>query len=589
MSSPVSAGLALAAIGMTVLAAVAIGAYGNRASRTPSDFYVASRSVSPGLNASAIGGEYLSAASFLGIAGLVLAYGVDMLWYPVGYTVGYLLLLVLVAAPLRRSGAFTIPDFAQGRLQSTRVRAVATALVVIIGWLYLIPQMQGAGLTLGTVVGAPTWVGVLTVGLVVLSAVAGGGMRSITLVQAFQYWLKLFAIAVPVFFLVAAWRADGSPDVLADTPPQFGERTTVTMSSEVTLTIADAITVQTAGSVDGEPVQGPLRLLPGEYTVGVDTTLVFPAGATVPGVEAAPALSGDEWGYPLSNGQSEPLYRVYSLMVALFFGTMGLPHVLVRFYTNPDGRAARRTALTVLGLVGIFYLTPPIYGALGRLYTPELLITGRTDAVVLTLPTAMVDGTGGQLLGALVAAGAFAAFLSTSSGLVVSVAGVLSQDVLGRRGGSPRRTFRLATAIAVLVPVLLTLASQRLGVASMVGLAFAVAASSFCPLLLLGIWWPRLTAPGAVAGLVSGGGLAAAAVLTTILLGPTDGWLGALLAQPAAWSMPLAFVTMVVVSRMTPRETPGGVQRIMVRLHTPESLGLDRGARLTGRGGRGGR
>ena len=585
MTTALSPALALAAITVSALAAVAIGAFGYRFSRSTSDFYVASRSVSPGLNASAIGGEYLSAASFLGIAGLVLAFGVDMLWYPVGYTVGYLLLLVLVAAPLRRSGAFTLPDFAQGRLQSTRVRATATALVVVIGWLYLIPQMQGAGLTLRTVAGVPTWVGVVVVGVVVLAAVVGGGMRSITLVQAFQYWLKLFAIALPVFFLVAAWRADGSPDLLGETPPEFGERTTVTLASTITMQVDEPVVVRVDGALDGEDLEGTRLLKPGEYDVADGSTLVFPAGAAVPGVSTAPALSGDEWGYPLSSGQSEPLYRTYSLMIALFFGTMGLPHVLVRFYTNPDGRAARRTALTVLGLVGIFYLAPPVYGALGRLYTPELLLTGRTDAVVLTLPTVMVPGIGGQLLGALVAAGAFAAFLSTSSGLVVSVAGVLAQDVLGSRVRSSRLAFQLATVLAVSVPMLLTLASQRLGVASMVGLAFAVAASSFCPLLLLGIWWPRLTARGAVAGLVTGGGLAAAAVLATIMRGPSDGWTGALLAQPAAWSMPLAFATMVVVSLLTARERPSGVERIMVRLHTPESLGLDRGARLTGRGG----
>ncbi len=246
-----SSGPALTAIVVTVVVTVLVGAYGNRLSRTPSDFYVASRAVSPGLNASAIGGEYLSAASFLGIAGLVLANGVDMLWYPVGYTVGYLFLLVLVAAPLRRSGAFTIPDFAEGRLQSRRVRAAATTLVVVIGWLYLIPQMQGAGLTLRAVVGAPTWVGVLAVGMVVLLAVAGGGMRSITLVQAFQYWLKLFAISIPLFFLVVAWRADGSPELLAEPPPQFAETTTVEMSSEAVLVVEQSVRVVVDGTLDG--------------------------------------------------------------------------------------------------------------------------------------------------------------------------------------------------------------------------------------------------------------------------------------------------------------------------------------------------
>lgn len=578
--------LTLAAIALTIVAAVVMGALGTRRARTTSDLYVASRTVSPTMNASAIGGEYLSAASFLGIAGLVLAYGVDMLWYPVGYTVGYLVLLVLVAAPLRRSGAFTLPDFAQARLQSQEVRLVCTLLVVVIGWLYLVPQMQGAGLTLRAVTGAEPWVGVLSVGLVVLVTVGVGGMRSITLVQAFQYWLKLVAITVPVFFLAVAWRADGSPDLLPPQAPEFGERTTVTLSTDATLSVDETVVVAVSGSVDGDPVDGRLAWTPGRYVVADGTTLTFPAGSPVPGLEAAPALSGTEWGYPFAAGREHSLYAVYSLMIALFFGTMGLPHVLVRFYTNPDGRAARRTALTVLALVGVFYLAPPVYGVLGRIYTPELLLTGRTDAVVLILPSAMIGGLGGELLSALVAAGAFAAFLSTASGLTISVAGVLSQDVLSRRSTSPVRAFRAATALAVVVPVLLTLVGQELGVATMVGLAFAVAASSFCPLLLLGIWWPRLTPAGAVAGLVAGGGLAALAVLVTILLGEADGWGGALLAQPAAWTMPLAFVTMVLVSLATARTIPTGVRRIMVRLHTPESLDLDRGTNVTGRGGR---
>ncbi|MGA9101699.1 sodium:solute symporter family transporter, partial [Aeromicrobium sp.] len=133
------------AITLVAVATIGIGAFGLRISRTTSDFYVASRSVSPVLNSSAIGGEYLSAASFLGVAGLVLSTGAEALWFPIGWTTGYLLLLVLVAAPLRRSGAYTIPDFAQVRLQSAGVRTVATLLVVGVGWLYLMPQFQGAG------------------------------------------------------------------------------------------------------------------------------------------------------------------------------------------------------------------------------------------------------------------------------------------------------------------------------------------------------------------------------------------------------------------------------------------------------------
>src|SRR3954447_5161815 len=151
----------LPAIGFVTLATLAIGAYGLRLARTTSDFLVASRSVSPTWNAAAIGGEYLSAASFLGVAGLILRYGVDMLWYPVGFAAGYLALLLFVAAPLRRSGAFTLPDFCELRLGSRRLRKLATGFVVFIGWLYLVPQLQGAGLTLQTIAGAPYWLGVV--------------------------------------------------------------------------------------------------------------------------------------------------------------------------------------------------------------------------------------------------------------------------------------------------------------------------------------------------------------------------------------------------------------------------------------------
>ena len=132
------------AVVLVSLATLAIGTWGLRISRTTSDFFVASRTVRPGLNASAIGGEYLSAASFLGVAGLVLVYGADMLWYPVGWTAGYLLLLALVAAPLRRSGAYTLPDFAQARLRSRPVRLVTSALVVAIGARGLGPSPAGA-------------------------------------------------------------------------------------------------------------------------------------------------------------------------------------------------------------------------------------------------------------------------------------------------------------------------------------------------------------------------------------------------------------------------------------------------------------
>ncbi len=570
MSTPAS----IVAVLLVTVATLVIGAYGLRMARTTSDFYVASRTVSPAWNASAISGEYLSAASFLGVAGLILAYGVDMLWYPVGYTAGYLILLLFVAAPLRRSGAYTLPDFAEARLSSIPVRRISSVLVVVIGWLYLVPQLQGASLTLHTVTGAPPWAGSLIVAIVVLTNVLAGGMRSITFVQAFQYWTKVTALLVPLVVVLLHWQASGGPTPAGTAFPTTREPIQVQLATGTSVQAPASAQVVVHGSLDGADVNGPVTLTAGTHYLGAGATVLLPAGTVVPQGLGASTVHNSAWLRPLQGGPGtdHPLYATYSLMLATFLGTMGLPHVLVRFYTNPDGRSARRATVAVLVLLSGFYLLPTVYGVLARVYTPDLLLTGRTDAAVLLLPARVIPGPLGQLLSALVTAGAFAAFLSTSSGLTVSVSGVLAQDVL-RRVASVR-AFRWASVVAVTIPYLISVAAYRLPVADAVGLAFAVAASSFCPLLLLGIWWRRLTDVGAATGLVVGGGLAALAVLTTILTHPTSGWTAALLTQPAAWCVPLAFTVMVATSYATRRRLPEGTGRALARMHTPESLSL---------------
>jgi Na+(H+)/acetate symporter ActP len=235
----------------------------------------------------------------------------------------------------------------------------------------------------------------------------------------------------------------------------------------------------------------------------------------------------------------------------------------------------------VLALLGFFYLLPPVYGALGRIYAPELATPGRSDALVLELPRIMVDGPVGELLTGMVAAGAFAAFLSTSSGLSIAVSGVLSQDLISRGRGGRRlggvTAFRLGAVVAVVVPCVVALAAPNLGVARAVGLAFAMAASTFCPLLLLGIWWRRLTDAGAIAGLVVGGVGSAVAIGWTLAASSPSGWADTLMGQPAAWTFPCALATMVVVSLLTAHRVPAHSGRFLVRLHTPETLELDRG------------
>lgn len=564
--------LTAAALLGAALATVVVGAYGGRLSRTTSDFLVASRTVGPRWNAAAISGEYLSAASFLGVAGLVAKYGADALWYPVGFTAGYLGLLLFVAAPLRRSGAYTVPDFAEFRLGSARLRKVAMLVVVVICVLYLVPQYQGAGLTLKILLGVPVWTGPLVVGGIVILNVVGGGMRSITFVQAFQYWLKLTAIALPAIALLMLFLADRQP-LGGPLPPTVNQLTTVSIDTDVVVNVAVPQGITVTGSIDGSTVTDG-TLTPGRHTLGEGTTLTLAAGSATPVVAGAPS-EGTAW---IASGRGlggdHPLYQVLSIIVATFLGTMGLPHVLVRFYTNPDGKAARRTALAVIGMLSVFYLFPTLLGVFARLYVPQLLITGTSDAAVLLLPSAAIGGPVGHLLGALVAAGAIAAFLATSSGLLVSIAGALATDVL--RGKV--RDFRIAALAGGLAPIPLALAASSFELSRSVGLVFAVAASTLCPLLVLGIWWRGLTTAGAAWGLAVGGTASGAAVLLALAGGPSDdllnGWPAALVGYPGAVTVPLAFATMVVVSRLTASSAPPDVARIFARMHVPERLGM---------------
>lgn len=569
--SPLTAAALLAA----ALATIAIGAYGVRFSRTTSDFLVASRTVGSQWNAAAISGEYLSAASFLGVAGLIAKYGADALWYPVGFTAGYLGLLLFVAAPLRRSGAYTVPDFAEFRLGSARLRKIAMLVVVVICIFYLVPQYQGAGLTLKTLLGTPVWLGPLAVGAIVLTNVVAGGMRSITFVQAFQYWLKLTAVAIPALALAGLFFTDHGGDLGGPLPPTVQQTTTVSIDTDVVVQVAAPGGITVTGTLDGRPVDGEPVGAPGRHTLSAGSTLTLASGAATPVVAGAPGTGADWIASGGGLGGDHPLYQVVSIMVATFLGTMGLPHVLVRFYTNPDGRAARRTALAVIALLSLFYLFPTLLGVFSRLYVPQLLITGAADAAVLLAPGSAIGGPAGQLLAALVAAGAIAAFLATSSGLLVSFAGALATDVLAGRV----RDFRVAAVIGGVIPIPLALAaSGGLELSRSVGLVFAVAASTLCPLLVLGIWWRGLTAAGAACGLAIGGLLSGVAVTVAVVGGVDDdlagGWPAVLIGYPAAVSVPLAFATMIVVSRLTRATVPTDVAQTFARMHLPENLGM---------------
>ena len=563
---------AVAAIAAVTLLTVAVGARGVRIARTPDDFLVAAREVPPGLNAAAISGEYLSAASFLGIAGLIVSQGLGALWYSVGYTAGYLVLLLLVAAPLRRFGAYTIPDFAEGRFASRGLRRATTGLVLIIGWFYLLPQMKGAGITLQLLLGTPYWVGVVALGIVVSANIAMGGMKGVTFVQCFQYWLKLCAIGIPALVLLAAAGHGSTRNLSPDGQPVFSHRTTVQVQTGTEFKLARPTTVRVTGTLDRTRLADQTVHLPaGMHTAASGAAMVFAAGSPVPASLSMIQPASTTWDSPFLTAGTDgahPLLATYGVIIATLFGALGLPHILVRFYTNPDGGAARRTTLIVVVLLSTFYLFPAVLAVLTRLRAPELYLSKDPDSVVLDLPSLLMPGRPGELLGALVAAGAFAAFLSTSSGLLVSVAGALSHDVM--RGGVG--TFRLCAIIAGTIATIAALPVNRFSLGLLVGWAFAIAASSFCPLIVLGIWWRRLTWVGATAGVLVGGGACCCAIVATMFGAATRGWGAALLGQPAVWTVPLAFSVMIVTSLLTRASTPPHVEHMMLRMHLPEGL-----------------
>ena len=704
----------LAFSSITVIVTIWMGFRSAKSSKTASDFFVAGRSVSVGWNASAISGEYLSAASFMGVAGMVMSSGYDALWYPVCYACGYLFLLLFIAGPLRRFGAYTIPDFAEGRFDSPVFRKIAVVFVLFIGFFYTMPQMKGAGTALAYIFpGLPYWVGVVLVGAVITLNVALGGMKGITLIQAFQYWAKMFAISVPVFVLMSVYGGYGKQVGVNYSEIGLSLKSKLTeKEAELAKVLAPLSrlgrTSTSFNNVDFDPHGVTTRNYPMNLTVDYreqgttqkvledyrvlrhcqifiapnlppvtwDFAVTNPTGrgalegklklalntngiALVGNIDgqvviAAPlneanrykslaaklqfvemfveiqrkplpdkAPKDETWLNPfgplttkaakaakLSAEESRPysLLYTYSLIIALVCGTAGLPHILVRFYTNPDGVAAKRTTMWVMILIGVFYVFPPVFGVLGRNLMPELY-TGLagvkgTDAVVLKLPTILAERYGvlGSILSGVTCAGAFAAFMSTFSGLLVSMTGALAHDVYGRMlrpKSSPAERMKMFKFCAVLiggVSVVLGCFVEPLEINFMVGQAFAIAAASYFPLLFMSVWWRGMTMRGAATGMLTGGLCALGAVTLTnfsnlaLDKGPmgklfagfaplNDYWaahplLRILCEQPAIWTVPIAIGLMVIVSKLTAAAVPPDIRMKMLVLHAPEKLGL---------------
>ena len=458
-----------------------------RRTRTTEHFYAAGRTVSPAQNGLALAGDYMSAASFLGIAGLVSTTGFDGLIYSTGWLVGWPVVLFLIAEPLRNLGKYTFADVVALRLKQVPVRIAAAIGTLATVTFYLIAQMVGAGGLIKLMFGLSYETAIVIVGAAMIAYVLFGGMLATTWVQIVKAVLLLGGAFVLAMLVLA--RFGFNPSAL------FGA----------------------AAAKYGQAVLAPGKLV------------------------------------------SNP-WDAVSLGMALMFGTAGLPHILMRFYTVPDAKAARTSVFYATGLIGFFYLLTFVlgFGAMVLVGPDTIKAVDKGGNMAAPLLAEFIGGT--PFLG-FIAAVAFATILAVVAGLALAGASALSHDLWvnvvkrGRASGAEElKVARGATVVLGVAAVLLGITFKGQNVAFMVSLAFAIAASGNFPALLLAIFWRRFSTAGAVASMLSG----TFATLLLIWLSPTvqvdilhRATAAFPLKNPALVTIPLSFAVGIAVSLLS--------------------------------------
>ncbi|MRX74380.1 sodium/solute symporter [Bacillus lacus] len=449
----------------------------NKAKET-SEFYVAGRGVPPIFNGMAIGADWMSAASFIGLAGTIMLLGYDGLAYIMGWTGGYLLLTFLLAPQLRKYGRYTVPEFIGDRYRSHPARIIAAICTIIISFTYSIGQLSGSGVVIGRLFEIDAKVGTM-IGVVLIAFYAAfGGMKGITWTQVAQYIVLIVAYLIPVIF----------------------------MSLQITGNPAPWLSY---GKIVGEMGELDRQLGISEYF--------------------APFTNGTKW-------------QFLALLFTLMAGTAGLPHVIVRFYTVSTMKAARWSGAWALLFIGLLYLSAPAYAAFSRFilirnvvgqpldalpaWTETWVKTGKLQLAdangdgilqwsemiiandIIVMATPEIANLGLFVIG-LVAAGAMAAALSTAGGLMISISSSFAHDIYyrvlhpdateKRRLSVARWSIVLATLLAGLIAL-----NPPGAITQIVAWAFALASGTFFPALLLGIWWKRSNAQGVIAGMLVG-------------------------------------------------------------------------------------
>jgi len=459
-----------------------------RRTKSTEHFFAAGRSITGTQNGLALAGDYMSAASFLGIAGLVSLSGFDGLIYSIGFLVGWPVVMFLIAEPLRNLGKYTFTDVVAFRLKQTPVRVASAIGGLAVVAFYLIAQMVGAGNLIRLLFGLPYETAVVIVGVVMLGYVLFGGMLATTWVQI----VKAVLLLGGAFLLAMLVLVKFSMNPLA---------------------LFDA-----AAQQYGEAVLAPGRLV------------------------------------------SDPLDAI-SLGIALMFGTAGLPHILMRFYTVPDAKTARVSVSVATAAIGAFYLLTFILGFGAMVLVGQDAIRAVDAGGNMAAPL-LAEVVGGQAFLGFIAAVAFATILAVVAGLTLAGAAALSHDIwvsVVRHGrATEREQFVLARASTVLLAIasiLLGIAFKGQNVAYMVGLAFAIAASANFPALLLSIFWRGFTTRGAQFSMIAG----TVSALALIYLSPAiqvdilkaeSAWFP--LRNPGIITIPLSFLVGIVVSLASP-------------------------------------
>lgn len=562
----------------TFFVAITLGMsfYFARRTTTSAGYYAAGGNIHWFVNGVAFAGDYLSAASFLGICGMIAFYGYDGFLYSIGYLAGWIVALLVIAEPLKRLGKYTFADALDKQFGSRGIKLVAAISTLVVSVFYLIPQMVGAGVLIQPLLGLPHWAGVVIVGAVVILIVATAGMASTTYVQFFKgMLLLLFSFILTVLILNRGFIVDNGPE------SQTNHSVTITKDGQKLIDgkpqgrgpgKAELPGVGHVASLPGGKLTtgplGPLeflRVLKDSVVVlwkstkttdanGTTTTFqpVKVSGADVLRPGNSPTFQG------LQGTSSAARWNFISLMLALFCGTASLPHILIRYYTVKDAAAARKSTVVGIGAIGGFYVLTLFMG-LGAMTGGALDLTNSNMAAPLLAKSF------GTLLFAFISAVAFTTVLGTVSGLIVAASGAVVHDLLSgtmKLGLSDTNKVRIGKLTAVVVgaiAVVLGILFEKMNVNFLVGWAFSVAASANLPSLVMLLFWKGTTRQGIIASVLVG----MLSSLTWILLsGETFKEVYGInpelspvpFSQPGVVTIPLSFIVLVAVSLLSKKE-----------------------------------